>query len=93
LIEQVGVAPVPGFSFFHDPASGRRYVRFAFPKRDETFAEVRRRLAAVRPRGAATAAAGAPPDGGRRSSTGDASPLAGTYGRLVPTRGDGGSEA
>lgn len=50
LIEQVGVAPVPGYSFFHEPASGRRYVRFAFPKRDETFAEVRRRLAAVRPR-------------------------------------------
>jgi aspartate/methionine/tyrosine aminotransferase len=50
LIEQVGVAPVPGYSFFHDPAAGRRYVRFAFPKRDETFAEVRRRLGALRPR-------------------------------------------
>jgi aspartate/methionine/tyrosine aminotransferase len=56
LIEQVGVAPVPGYSFFHDPASGRRYVRFAFPKRDETFTEVRRRLAAVRPRGRVVAA-------------------------------------
>jgi aspartate/methionine/tyrosine aminotransferase len=61
LIEQVGVAPVPGFSFFHDPASGRRYVRFAFPKRDETFTEVRRRLAALQPRGAVSAAA--PADG------------------------------
>jgi len=58
LIEQVGVAPVPGYSFFHEPASGRRYVRFAFPKRDETFAEVRRRLAGLRPRAAASAAAG-----------------------------------
>jgi aspartate/methionine/tyrosine aminotransferase len=58
LIEQVGVAPVPGYSFFHEPASGRRFVRFAFPKRDETFAEVRRRLAAVRPRrGAVTVTA------------------------------------
>jgi aspartate/methionine/tyrosine aminotransferase len=62
LIEQVGVAPVPGYSFFHEPASGRRFVRFAFPKRDETFAEVRRRLAAVRPRrGAVTVTA--PGDG------------------------------
>jgi aminotransferase len=63
LIEEVGVAPVPGYSFFHEPASGRRYVRFAFPKRDETFAEVRRRLAAVRlPDGAVATAA--PGDGG-----------------------------
>jgi aminotransferase len=63
LIEQVGVAPVPGYSFFHEPASGRRYVRFAFPKRDETFGEVRRRLAAVRLPGGAVATA-APGDGG-----------------------------
>jgi aspartate/methionine/tyrosine aminotransferase len=55
LIEQIGVAPVPGYSFFHEPASGRRYVRFAFPKRDETFAEVRRRLEALRPRTASAA--------------------------------------
>lgn len=65
LIEQVGVAPVPGYSFFHDPAAGRRYVRFAFPKRDETFAEVRRRLGALRPRAAVMASLPAsPPLGG-----------------------------
>jgi len=59
LIEQIGVAPVPGYSFFHDPSAGRRYVRFAFPKRDETFAEVRRRLGALRPRAAVPAEGGA----------------------------------
>ncbi|HEV2356672.1 MAG TPA: aminotransferase class I/II-fold pyridoxal phosphate-dependent enzyme [bacterium] len=60
LIERIGVAPVPGFSFFHDPAAGRRYVRFAFPKRDETFAEVRGRLAALRPLAEGAAAGPAP---------------------------------
>ena len=44
LIKDIGVAPVPGSSFFHDPASGRRFVRFAFPKREETFDDVRARL-------------------------------------------------
>ena len=34
-----GVAPVPGSSFFHDPALGRRLVRFAFCKRIETLRE------------------------------------------------------
>jgi aspartate/methionine/tyrosine aminotransferase len=60
LIKDIGVAPVPGSSFFHDPAAGRRFVRFAFPKREETFADVRARLARLRaaadtpaPRGAA----------------------------------------
>src|SRR5690606_24326108 len=31
--EGTGVAPVPGSSFFHDPALGRNLVRFAFCKR------------------------------------------------------------
>jgi aspartate/methionine/tyrosine aminotransferase len=51
LVERVGVAAVPGSSFFHDPADGRRYVRFAFPKRDETLEAAAGRLmglAAVR---------------------------------------------
>jgi aspartate/methionine/tyrosine aminotransferase len=54
LITEVGVAPVPGSSFFHEPAHGRRYVRFAFPKREETFDEVRARLARLRPRAGAS---------------------------------------
>jgi aminotransferase len=50
MIRDIKVAPVPGSSFFHDPASGRRFVRFAFPKREETFDEVRARLRALRVR-------------------------------------------
>ena len=50
LIKEIGIAPVPGSSFFHDPASGRRFVRFAFPKREETFDEVRTRLSRLRAR-------------------------------------------
>ena len=54
LIKDIGVAPVPGSSFFHDPASGRRFVRFAFPKREETFDDVRARLARLGARAGAT---------------------------------------
>ncbi|MDQ7819903.1 MAG: aminotransferase class I/II-fold pyridoxal phosphate-dependent enzyme [Armatimonadota bacterium] len=45
LVKEIGVAAVPGSSFFHEPSLGRGYVRFAFPKRDETLDEVDRRLA------------------------------------------------
>src|SRR5262249_46465791 len=33
LVREVGVATVPGSSFYHDPALGRTKIRFAFPKR------------------------------------------------------------
>jgi aminotransferase len=36
LIRDVGVACVPGSSFYADPADGSRLVRFCFCKRDET---------------------------------------------------------
>ena len=36
LIEQVGVAVVPGSSFYNDPALGATQVRFCFAKRFET---------------------------------------------------------
>jgi aminotransferase len=39
-----GVAPVPGSSFFHDPALGRHLVRFAFCKRIETLSQAGERL-------------------------------------------------
>ena len=45
LVEKVGVAVVPGSSFYQDPAHGRRQVRFAFCKKEATFAEAERRLA------------------------------------------------
>ncbi len=48
LVREVGVATVPGSSFYHAPALGRSYIRFAFPKRPETLAQVQDRLARVR---------------------------------------------
>ena len=36
LVQEIGVATVPGSSFYHDPALGRTKIRFAFPKRMET---------------------------------------------------------
>jgi aminotransferase len=39
-----GVAPVPGSSFFHEPADGRTLVRFAFCKRIETLRQAADRL-------------------------------------------------
>ncbi|MFW6205826.1 MAG: pyridoxal phosphate-dependent aminotransferase [Gemmatimonadota bacterium] len=47
MAAEVGVAAVPGSSFFHDPAPGRDLVRFAFCKRVETLEEAGRRLMAV----------------------------------------------
>ncbi|MBI4279750.1 MAG: aminotransferase class I/II-fold pyridoxal phosphate-dependent enzyme [Armatimonadetes bacterium] len=49
LVKEIGVASVPGSSFYHEPAMGARYVRFAYPKRKETLEEVRRRLARLSP--------------------------------------------
>jgi hypothetical protein len=34
LVRDLGVATVPGSSFFHDKALGRQYIRFCFCKRD-----------------------------------------------------------
>ncbi|MFQ5690627.1 MAG: pyridoxal phosphate-dependent aminotransferase [Gemmatimonadota bacterium] len=48
LTAQVGVAPVPGSSFFHRPDSGRRLVRFAFCKTEEVLREAGTRLVAAR---------------------------------------------
>lgn len=36
LVKEIGVAVVPGSSFFADPAAGRHLIRFCFPKKDET---------------------------------------------------------
>jgi aspartate/methionine/tyrosine aminotransferase len=44
LIERVGVACVPGSSFFRDPAEGAGLVRFCFCKRDETLLAAAERL-------------------------------------------------
>ena len=44
LIEQVGVACVPGSSFFSDPTRGQQIVRFCFCKKEETLVEAGTRL-------------------------------------------------
>jgi aminotransferase len=45
LIDEVGVATVPGSSFYaSDPGLGRGLVRFAFPKKDETLDLVEKRF-------------------------------------------------
>ncbi|MEI9813461.1 MAG: aminotransferase class I/II-fold pyridoxal phosphate-dependent enzyme [Acidobacteriota bacterium] len=45
LVERVGIAAVPGSSFFSDPAAGADWVRFCFPKKNETLDEAERRFA------------------------------------------------
>lgn len=45
LVKEIGVATVPGSSFYIDPASAPKTVRFCFSKRDETLHEADRRLA------------------------------------------------
>jgi aspartate/methionine/tyrosine aminotransferase len=49
LTRDVGVAPVPGSSFFSRPELGRRLVRFAFCKTPDVLEEAVRRLARLRP--------------------------------------------
>jgi aminotransferase len=45
LVKEIGVATVPGSSFYIDPASAPQSVRFCFSKRDETLFEADKRLA------------------------------------------------
>ncbi len=44
LVRDIGVAPVPGSSFYNDPRDGAQQVRFAFCKRDPTLDEAAKRL-------------------------------------------------
>ena len=48
LISEIGVAAVPGSSFYRNPKDGAQQVRFAFCKRDETLAEAAKRLRTVK---------------------------------------------
>jgi aminotransferase len=50
LVEAIGVAVVPGSSFYADPRDGARQVRFAFCKKPETLDEAERRLSKLKPR-------------------------------------------
>jgi aminotransferase len=49
LVKEIGVAAVPGSSFYHDPADGSQQVRFTFCKTDPTLEEAGRRLSKLRP--------------------------------------------
>jgi aspartate/methionine/tyrosine aminotransferase len=44
LVQDPGIAAVPGSSFYSRPELGRSKIRFAFPKRPETLSEAARRL-------------------------------------------------
>lgn len=48
LVEEQGLAVVPGSSFYSDPERGRHQVRFAFPKKLETLEEAAVRLRGLR---------------------------------------------
>lgn len=48
LVKDVGVACVPGSSFFNDPASGKDLIRFTFCKKPETLDAAEARLATLR---------------------------------------------
>ncbi len=48
LVSDIGVAVVPGSSFYRNPADGAQQVRFCFCKRDETLDEAGRRLQRLR---------------------------------------------
>jgi aminotransferase len=48
LVEEIGVASVPGSSFYNDSNDGATQVRFTFCKKEETLAAAEERLAKLR---------------------------------------------
>ncbi|CAN5148169.1 aminotransferase class I/II-fold pyridoxal phosphate-dependent enzyme [soil metagenome] len=48
LIREIGVAVVPGSSFYHRPEMGSKFVRFCFCKKDETLEAAAERLQKLR---------------------------------------------
>ncbi|MFY9559951.1 MAG: aminotransferase class I/II-fold pyridoxal phosphate-dependent enzyme [Terriglobales bacterium] len=48
LVKEIGIACVPGSSFYKDPKDGSQQVRFAFCKKPETLDEAARRLEKLR---------------------------------------------
>jgi len=48
LVKDIGVAAVPGSSFYNNARDGAQQVRFAFCKRDETLDEAAHRLRKLR---------------------------------------------
>jgi aspartate/methionine/tyrosine aminotransferase len=50
LVEKIGIAVVPGSSFYDEPAMGARQVRFTFCKKDSTLDACAERLSKLRAR-------------------------------------------
>jgi len=50
LVEKIGIAVVPGSSFYDNPAMGARQVRFTFCKKPSTLDACAEKLAKLRPR-------------------------------------------
>jgi aspartate/methionine/tyrosine aminotransferase len=50
LVQKIGVAAVPGSSFFRDPFAGKDLIRFTFCKKEETLAAAEQRLTKVQRR-------------------------------------------
>jgi aminotransferase len=50
LTSEIGVAPVPGSSFYSDPQDGRHLARFAFCKTEDLLEEAAERLITIRSR-------------------------------------------
>jgi aspartate/methionine/tyrosine aminotransferase len=50
LVQEIGVAAVPGSSFYRDPRDGTQQVRFAFCKKDETLDAASEKLRKLRRR-------------------------------------------
>ena len=53
LVKEIGVAAVPGSSFYQNPADGRTHLRFTFCKTEKTFQAAAERLAKLKPASAA----------------------------------------
>ena len=48
LVKEIGVAAVPGSSFYRNPADGRTHLRFTFCKTEKTFEAAALRLAKLK---------------------------------------------
>ena len=48
LVKEIGVAAVPGSSFYQNPAEGRTHLRFTFCKQEKTFQAAAERLAKLK---------------------------------------------
>ena len=49
LVQEIGVACVPGSSFYNHPQDGSSQVRFTFCKKEETLTAAEARFAKLRP--------------------------------------------